>query len=201
MGVGVPLCLGAWIGLVLAGDRLGWSLTADEVFSWLVAALVALLLWPIAIRGAQRQLWHFRGRPPGEPVRWGSEPTAPVPKESPAAGERWARAAIVTIGAVSLLAICGPQAVTLALLDGLDAARAGPRSWWLALQFGAFILMLAVVVPVLWATERRIRRRPRDDPGRERLELAQSWYLGAALAWAMCAIVGFLIAFMILRYL
>ncbi|MFF2274480.1 hypothetical protein [Agromyces sp. NPDC058126] len=138
VGVGVPLCLGAWIGLVLAGDRLGWSLTADEVFSWLVAALVALLLWPIAIRGAQRQLWHFRGRPPGEPVRWGSEPTAPVPKESPAAGERWARAAIMTIGAASLRcsrssppcsgrpsAASGAAPATIPAVRGSNSRRAG----------------------------------------------------------------------------
>ncbi|MFF2389495.1 hypothetical protein [Agromyces sp. NPDC058104] len=201
VGVGVPLCLGAWIGLVLAGDRLGWGLTADGIFAWLTAALVALVLWPIAIRGARRQLWHARGRRPGEPVRWGAEPTAPVPKEQLSARERWARAAIVTIGAVTLLALCGPQPVTLALLDGLDAASAGARSWWLALQFGAFLLMLAVVLPVVRATDRVIRRHERDDPARERLELAQSWYLGAAIAWVMCAIVGFLIAFLILRYL
>ncbi|GAA1781185.1 hypothetical protein [Agromyces lapidis] len=201
VGVGVPLCLGAWIGLVLAGDRLGWSLTADGIFAWLMAALVALLLWPIAIRGSQRQFWHFRGRRPGEPVRWGAEPTAPVPKVRLTAGDRWVRAAIALVGALSLLAICGPQAVTLALLGALDAASAGARSWWLALQLGAFIVMLALVFPVLWATERAIRRRPDDDPARERLELAQSWYLGAALAWVMCAIVGFLISFMILRYL
>ncbi|UOQ90232.1 hypothetical protein MUN74_04745 [Agromyces endophyticus] len=201
VGVGMPLCLGAWIGLVVLGARLDWPFTANEIFAWLAAALVALVLWPITAYGAQRQVWHFRARRPDESMRWGAEPTAPVPKVPLTVGERWARAAILFVGAAALLAICGPQQVTLALLGALDAASAGARSWWLALQFGAFLLMAALIVPVLWLTDRRVRRLPADSSERTRFAVVQAWYLGAAIGWVMSAVVGFVIALMIVRYL
>lgn len=199
--VAVPLVIAAWIGLILLAERLGWGLTANEVFAWLLAAIVALVLWPLAVRGANRQLWHFRDRRPGSEIRWGSEPTRAVPKVPLAPGERLARAAILVIGALALFAICGPQQVTLALLGALEVASAGVRSWWLALQLAAFLLTFALMLPVLWITDRALRRVPRDDPRRFALEVKQNWYLAAALGWAMCALLGFVFEYLVLTRL
>ncbi|MGX5695405.1 hypothetical protein ACWKWP_04335 [Agromyces soli] len=201
VAIGVPLVLWAWIGLILLGEQLELGLTANEVLAWLIAAVVALGLWPLAIRGSHRQLWHFRDRRPGEKIRWGAEPTAPVPRVRWAAGELLARVAIIVIGAILLFAICGPQQVTLALAGGLDAISAGTRSWWGALQLVAFVLTFALALPVLWLSERRLRGIPRDDPEYARRAVVQNWYYAAALAWGMSALLGFLFGFMILRYL
>lgn len=199
--VGVPLVLAAWIGLILLGEGLGWGLTANEVFAWLLAAVVAVGLWPFAVHGSHRQLWHYRDRRPGERIRWGSEPTSPAPRVRWTAGELLARVAILVLGAVALLAICGPQQVTLALVGGLDAISAGAGSWWAALQLVAFVLTFALALPVLWLSERRLRGIPRDDPEYARRSVVQNWYYAAALAWAISALLGFLFGFLILRHL
>jgi hypothetical protein len=198
--VGVPLVIAAWIGLILLGERFELGLTANDVLSWLIAAVVALGLWPLAIRGSHRQLWHYRGRRPGEKIRWGTEPTAPVPRVRWTVGEQFARVVILVLGAVALLALCGPQ-VTLALAGGLDLISAGVRSWWSALHLVAFVLTFALALPVLWLSDRRLRGIPRDDPEFARRSVVQNWYYAAALAWAMSVLLGFLFGFMILRYL
>lgn len=199
--VGVPIILFGWIGLVLLGDRLGWELTADGIFAWITAALIAFLLWPLAVHGSHRQLWHHRGAKPGQPVRWGEEPTAPAPKVELTVGERWTRVAVLVIGAASLLALCGPQPITLAVLHALDGASAGGRSWWLALQLGAFIVMFALLMPLLAYGERSLARFEQGDPERARREVVQHWYFAAVIGWVMSALVGLVIAELVLRYL
>ena len=199
--IGVPAMLGSWIGLVLLGADLDWGLSANQVFAWELAAVVAVVLWPPAIRGSQRQFWHQRGRRPDQVTAWGSEPTAPVPKIALSWGERFGRAALVLLGGVGILAICGPQEVSLLALRALGVVSIGPASLWGALQLVTFLLLMALLLPVMALTERSLRRHPRGSEERFRLEVQQHWYLAAVTAWVICVAMGLMFAWLVLAYL
>lgn len=198
---GVPLFLASWIGLIFLGEDLNWGLSANEVFAWEIAAVVTLFLWPLAIRGSHRQFWHNRGRRPDEVAEWGSEPTAPVPKIPLSWGQRLGRAAVVVLGGAGILAICGPQEVSLLVLRALGVVSIGPSSLWGALQLVTFLLLMAMLLPVMALTERALRKHPRGSQARFRLEVQQHWYLAAVTAWVICVAMGLMFAWLILAYL
>ncbi|MDP5228184.1 MULTISPECIES: hypothetical protein [Arthrobacter] len=198
---GVPLLLGAWIGLVLLGEDRGWGQSANQVFAWEIAAMMALVLWPLAIRGSHRQFWHNRGRRPHEVAEWGSEPTAPVPKVPLRPGQWIGRATVVVLGGAGILAVSGPQEVTLLILRALGVESIGPDSVWGALQLVTVLLLMGLLLPVMALTERSVRRHPKGSQERFRLEVQQHWYLAAVTAWVISVAMGLMFSALILAYL
>lgn len=199
--VGVPAFIGSWIGLLFLGEHLDWGLSADQVFAWELAAVVAVVLWPLAIRGALRQFWHQRGRRPDQVTAWGSEPTTPAPRVPLSVGQRFARVAVVLLGGAGILAICGPQEVSLLVLRALGVVSIGPASLWGALQLVTVLLLMALFLPVLALTERSLRRHPHGSEERFRLEVQQHWYLAAVTAWVICVAIGLMFAWLVVAYL
>ncbi|MFJ3959203.1 hypothetical protein [Arthrobacter sp. NPDC090010] len=199
--LGVPLLLAGWIALIFLAEQLGWDIGPNQIFAWEIAALVALLLWPLAIRGSLRQFWHNRGRRPDQVAEWGSEPTAPVPTVPLNWGQRLGRVLVMFLGGAGLLAICGPQEVSLLVLHALGAVSVGPNSLWKALQLVTFLLLLALLLPLIALTERSLRKHPKGSQGRFRLEVQQHWYLAAVTAWVICVAMGLMFSWLILAYL
>lgn len=199
--VGVPALLAAWIGLIFLFERLGLSITANELLGWLIAVVVAVLLWPLALRATIRMFWNSRQHPRGTPARWGSERLPAPPRVAVGPGDRALRIVVLILGGLGLVAVCGPSRIPLALLSGLDAVSSGGRSWWAALQLGAFVLVFALMLPTLWITGRALRTVPRDDPRRLGLELRQTWYASASTAWVICALLGMVFAWLVITRL
>lgn len=197
--VGVPAVLGLWIGLVLLADRIGVDMSANQVFAWILATIVALLLWPLMVRALNRWFWHRRTRP-DDAVGPGTR-TAPPPRVPLGAGTAALRIAVLVIGALALLLVCGPQEVAAAISGAIGSASAGPASAWALVQLGAFLLTMALLLPVLLLTDRVLRRTPADSPDRLAVELRQNWYAAAATAWAAAAVMGFLFANLVLQRL
>ncbi|MGW8484388.1 hypothetical protein ACWGJP_14745 [Microbacterium sp. NPDC055903] len=197
----VPLAIGAWIGLILLAERLELDLTANEVFAWMLAAVVAFLLWPLTLAATRRLFWANRLRKPGDAVPVMGTPLPSVPRIEVTIGDRLTRIAVFVLGALGLLVISGSQEITAVLTDGLGSVSSGSRSAWLALQLAVFLLLFALLFPVLWATDRMLKRVPRDDPRRRALEIRQDWYLAAVTAWVACLVLGYLFAYLILTRL
>ncbi|MBW8762546.1 MAG: hypothetical protein JF592_08160 [Microbacterium sp.] len=197
----VPAMLAAWIGLIFLAERVDMDLTANEVFAWLIAAIVALVLWPITLRATRRQFWAQRQRKLGNPDPAKNVPGPPVPKVRIATGDLLGRVAVVILGALALLLISGSQEITTLLTLGIGAASSGPRSAWLLLQLAVFLLLFALFLPVLWLTDRTLRRVPPADPRRRALEIKQDWYLAAVTAWVACLVLGYLFAYLVLTRL
>lgn len=201
VALGVPLGLGAWIGLVLLADRLNVDISADEIFSWMIAAATALLLWPLAMWGLRRQLWQRRSTAAGDEGPWGGGPAPAVPAVRLTAGDVAGRAAVVIVGGAALFLLCGSRPITILLLQALASGSAGTRSAWTLLQLAAFLLTMAVALPTLIITDRALRRVPPGAPGRLALEQRQNWYYAAAVSWVACLLVGFIFSSLVLTRL
>ena len=199
--VGVPLMLAAWIGLIFLAEHLGMSVTANEVFAWLIAAVVALVLWPITVRATHRLFWGQRQRRLGHQPPAKNVPGPPVPKVRATPGDVLGRIAVIVLGALALLVISGSQEITALLTVGIGSASGGPRSAWLLLQLAVFLLLFALFLPTLWLTDRALRSVPPADPRRTALEIRQDWYLAAVTAWVACLVSGYLFAYLVLTRL
>ena len=199
VAVGVPALLAAWIGLLFLAEGAGLSMTANEVFAWLLATLVALVLWPLSLRTTYRLFGSERQRRLGEPRPPRGAPLSPAPSTAP--GDRLGRIAVVALGAIALVLICGSQQVTALLTQGIGAASSGPRSAWLLLQLAVFVLLFALFLPVLGLTDRALRHVALADPRRQVLEARQHWYLAAVTAWVTCLVLGYLLAYLVLTRL
>jgi len=197
----VPVALAAWIGLIFLADRFEMDLTANEVFAWLIAAVVAFVLWPITLRATRRLFWRQRHRRIGDPDPAEDVPGPPVPKVRVTPGDRLGRITVVIVGGLALLLISGSQEVTTLLTVGIAAASSGPRSAWLLLQLAVFLLLLALFFPVLWLTDRTLRSVLPADPRRQALEVRQDWYLAAVTAWVACLVLGYVFAYLVLTRL
>ncbi|WP_424936543.1 MULTISPECIES: hypothetical protein [Bacteria] len=201
VAVGVPFVLAAWIGLIFLAEHLELNLTANEVFAWLLAVIVASVLWPIALRATHRLFWGQRQRKLGGPDPAKGVPGPPVPKVGVTRGDRLGRITVVVLGGLALLVISGSQEITALLTVGIGSASSGPRSAWLLLQLAVFLLLFALFLPALWLTDRVLRKVPRTDPRRMALEIRQDWYLAAVTAWVMCLMLGYLFAYLVLTRL
>ena len=199
--VAVPAVLGAWIGLIFVAEGLDADLTANEVFAWLIAAVVAFVLWPLARRTAHRHFWAQRQRELGDPASGSAASGSPVPKVAVTAGDRWGRISVLVLGALALLVISGSQEITALLTVGIGSASGGPRSAWLLLQLAVFLLLFALFLPTLWLTDRALRGVPPSDPRRLALEVRQDWYVSAVTAWVACLLIGYTLGYLVLTRL
>ncbi|WP_460799197.1 hypothetical protein [Microbacterium sp. GXF0217] len=197
----VPAVLAAWIGLLFLAEHLHLDLTANEVFAWLIAAIVALVLWPVTLLATHRLFWAHRQRRFGDPDPAKSGIRPPVPKGRIAPGDRLGRVAVVVLGGLALLLISGSQEITALLTFGIGAASSGPRSAWLLLQLVVFLLLFALFLPVLWLADRTLKTVPPADPRRQGLQIRQDWYLAAVTAWVACLVLGYLFAYLVLTRL
>ena len=105
------------------------------------------------------------------------------------------------LGGTGILAICGPQEVSLLVLRALGVVSIGPASLWGALQLVTFLLLMALFLPVLALTERSLRKYPHGSEERFRLEVQQLWYLAAVTAWVICVAMGLMFAWLVVAYL
>ncbi len=165
----------------------------------MLAAAVGLVLWPVTRVATWRTFWAHRTRRPGDAVT--DAALRPVPQVPVAPGDRLGRILVSGVGALALLVICGSQEITALLTSGIGSASAGSRSAWLLLQLAVLLVLIALMIPAMWATDRMLRRVERDDPRRRALELRQDWYLAAVTAWTACLLIGYLFAYLVLTRL
>lgn len=197
--VAVPALLFLWIGLVLWLDDASAEVSANQIFAWMIAAIVAVVLWPITLNAFHRMMHDASVNPRSEGRLGRKYPR--VPSGEWTVAQQFGRGLIVVLGGIALLAVCGPQEITLALLRGISAISPGERVSWASLQFLAFVFVMITLLPGFLLMDRQLRRLPRDDPGRPALQVRQSWYLGATLAWVACVMLGFLFGWAILATL
>lgn len=192
----VPLLLCAWVWLVarLVGAP-GSTITADQVLAWICAALVGLVLFPLAITANRRWLSHAARQPLSAPISWGGEPTPPPQAPPSTVWARLARAALVLLGAVGVLAICGPLEVSAAVWGVVSQAGAGPRSRGAFFQSAA-TLTLAVALVAIMAVEALTARGPAAAR-----RARWTWYYAICVAWVQSTAFGLGIAWCVLRFL
>ena len=204
--VAVPLLLGGWLFLTvhLVG-RPGSAITASQVLAYMLAAAIAVVFFPVAIGANRRWLWHVTHRntvqDPQQVVRWGSESTAAVPTVPLGVGFGVVRVLIVMVGIVSLVAICGPLAVTSAIWTTFAGASSGPMSLGALFQFimtgVTLVLELGVMVVDSWWS----RRHPLEGQRQLAHQLRFTWYVATVLSWGISLVVGLIVANMIISYL
>jgi len=188
----------SWFGILVAADRAGTPADPDRVMAWILAVLDALVLWPLALRGARRYVWRRMEHrdEPAEP--WGRRVLPPVPPAPVTVPDALGRVAVVVIGALAIAAACGPQEVTRVLVGGLLAASVGPASAWALLRLAAFVLQALLLFPVLWASERGLRNVQAGTAAHRLLLVRRNWYLGAAVGWVASLGVGFVLSWALL---
>ncbi|APF32952.1 hypothetical protein BO218_01005 [Microbacterium paludicola] len=181
--------MATWIGGLIAFHALGIPMQGDEWLGWVLAGLVAVAVWPLAGRRAHREFWaHQHG---------GATP----PKASVTAPDRVLRILVMVVGAVGLVALCGPRNITLALAEAWQIIAPGGRSSSALLQLIGLLLCFVLMVPPMLITQRSLRRTPRDHPDRLGLELRQNWYVSAATAWVCCLLLGLIVSFVLVKTL
>jgi len=176
---GVPLVLFVWIGAVVLVGAGGIPLSAAQVLAWLLSAIVGVVVWPLALRRARHEF-----------ERRQSSRAAPTPTRADAV----ARAILVVLGAVAIIALTGPRDIISALADAGATISIGPRENGLLVQLVATILIVIIAAPALILTQRALGRMRADDPRRPRLEERQNWHLAAAVAWVCSLGVGLLVS-------
>lgn len=188
--LGIPLILAAWIAMIFAAERFQIEVAPHVLFAWILSLLVAVLLWPMSMRGMRRYFWATRTAAPDSIPALGSRRFEAEPKSRLSLGQVGARSGAVLAGMASLLLICGPGDISRGLLEGLDAASSGSSSWWSALQLGTLLLAMLVFLPALWITDRRLKKANADSSVQQNLLLDQNWWLAAATSWATCVMMG-----------
>lgn len=186
--VTVPVVLAAWIGGILLLQSVGIEMSPNQVFAWLMAAFVGLVLWPVLRRRAHVEFWRSHD---------GDAP----PKVPATRADAAVRAIVLIAGALALIAICGPQDIVSTLSAFWGSVAPGRRSSAALLQLAAFVLIAVLMVPAMIITDRALRRTARDDPAYLRLQVRQNWYASAAVAWVGSLIIGILIGWLILTRL
>lgn len=187
----VMLTLFTWIGLVVLLDRLGYAVSVAQVGVWLLATIVALVMWPLTVRGMHRYQWNYRNHPLHEPLpRLGSTPLPEVPPIAMALPQRAMRVVVLLLGALSLILLCGSQNVIVSVNSFLDRFSSRSSSFMALLQLVAFVLMSALLVLVLWWTDRKLQGMQPDTHQYQSARLQQSWYASAVIAWVMCLMFG-----------
>ncbi|PJK06796.1 hypothetical protein CO612_01450 [Lysobacteraceae bacterium NML71-0210] len=185
------LTLFAWIGLVVLLGRLGYAVSAAQAAVWVLATIVALVMWPLTVRGVYRYQWNYRNHPVYEPLPpYGSTPLPEVPPIAMALPQRAMRVVLLLLGALSLFLLCGIQNVIVSVNSFLGRLSSGPSSFMALLQLVAFVLMSALLVLVLWWTERKLQGMKPDTHQYQSARLQQSWYVSAVAAWVMCLLFG-----------
>lgn len=198
----VMLTLFTWIGLVVLLDRLGYAVSVAQVGVWLLAAIVALVMWPLTVRGMYRYQWNYRNHPLHEPLpRLGSTPLPEVPPIAMTLPQRAKRVVVLLLGALSLFLLCGSQNVIVSVNSFLDRFSSRSSSFMALLQLVAFVLMSALLVLVLWWTDRKLQGMQPDTHQYQSARLQQSWYASAVIAWVMCLLFGQIISIVILSKL
>lgn len=183
-----PLVIALWIGGILGARELGIAVSANQVFAWILAGLVALLLWPLLQRRTARESWR-------------AEHGEPLPQRRPTPMDAAARVVVRVIGTVALIAICGPQDIAGALSSLRNVAAPGYASSAALLQLVALVLGVVLLPPAMLVTGRALDRTPRDAPRYLDLQLRQNWYAAAAMSWAGALIIGILFAWLVLAVL
>jgi len=178
---GVPFVLFVWIGAVVLVGAGGVPLSAAQVLAWLLSAIVGVVVWPLALRRARHE---FERR----------QSSRAVPTPTPTRADAVARAILVVLGAVAIIALTGPRDIISALADAGATISIGPRENGLLVQLVATILIVIIAAPALILTQRALGRMRADDPRRPRLEERQNWHLAAAVAWVCSLGVGLLVS-------
>ncbi|TDL45862.1 hypothetical protein [Microbacterium oleivorans] len=187
VGVGVPVGIGAWIGGILLAENLGVRMPPEQVFAWIIAALVGVVLWPLSLRGARRGFSNATGGAPGNAAA--------------SRGERALRALIITVGAVALVALCGPRETASTVATAWEALAIGRRESGLLIQLLSLVLVAVLAAPVVLFTHRAARTLSPDDPRRRILQEREAWTLAAATAWTVSLMLGLVLAIAILLWL
>ncbi|CAL4861269.1 hypothetical protein [Microbacterium sp. MM2322] len=187
VGVGVPVGIGTWIGGILLTENLGVPMSPEQVFAWIIAALVGVVLWPLSLRGARRAFSNATGTGPG--------------KATASRGERALRALVVTVGAVALVALCGPRETASTLAMAWEALAIGRRESGLLIQFLSLVLVAILAAPVVFFTHRAAKMLSPDDPRRRVLQEREAWTLAAATAWTVSLGLGLGLGIAILLWL
>ncbi|MDO4708892.1 MAG: hypothetical protein Q4B94_03600 [Pseudomonadota bacterium] len=198
----VMLTLFIWIGLVVLLDRLGYAVSVAQVGVWVLATIVALVMWPLTVRGMYRYQWNHRNHPLHEPLPpLGSTPLPEVPPIAMALPQRAKRVVVLLLGALSLFFLCGSQNVIVSVNSFLDRFSSRSSSFMVLLQLVAFVLMSALLVLVLWWTDRKLQGMQPDTHQYQSARLQQSWYASAVIAWVMCLLFGQIISVVLLSKL
>ncbi|THE06814.1 hypothetical protein E1I21_10150 [Microbacterium oleivorans] len=187
VGVGVPVGIGTWIGGILLTENLGVRMSPEQVFAWIIAALVGVVLWPLSLRGARRAFSNATGTGPGNAAA--------------SRGERTLRALVVTVGAVALVALCGPRETASTLATVWEALAIGRRESGLLIQFLSLVLVAILAAPVVFFTHRAAKMLSPGDPRRRVLQEREAWTLAAATAWTVSLMLGLSLAIAILLWL
>ncbi|WP_060916344.1 hypothetical protein [Microbacterium oleivorans] len=187
VGVGVPLGIGAWIGGILLAENLGVQISPEQVFAWIIAAVVGVVLWPVSLRAARR----------GFSKATGAGPVIAAATR----GERALRASIVMVGAVALVALCGPRETASTLATAWEALAIGRRESGLVMQLLSLILVAILATPVVVYTHRAAKKLSAGDPRRLVLQEREAWTLAAATAWTTSLMLGLILAIAILLWL
>jgi len=187
VGVGVPVGIGAWIGGILLAENLGVRISPEQVFAWIIAAVVGVVLWPLSLRAA----------------RWGfSKATGAAPVAAAASrGERAFRVLVVIVGAVALVALCGPRETASTVATAWEALAIGRRESGLVIQLASLVLVAILATPVVFFTHRAAKTLSPDDPRRHMLREREAWTLAAATAWTVSLGLGLVLAIAILLWL
>lgn len=187
VGVGVPVGIGAWIGGILLAENLGVRISPEQIFAGIIAALVGVVLWPLSLRGARRGFSNATGAAPGNAAA--------------SRGERALRALIVAVGAVALVALCGPRETASTVATAWEALAIGRRESGLVIQLLSLVLVAVLATPVVFFTHRAAKRLTLDDPRRRVLQEREAWTLAAATAWTTSLMLGLILAIAILLWL
>lgn len=187
VGVGVPVGIGTWIGGILLTENLGVRMSPEQVFAWIIAAVVGVVLWPLSLRAA----------------RWGfSKATGAAPVAAAASrGERAFRVLVVIVGAVALVALCGPRETASTVATAWEALAIGRRESGLVIQLASLVLVAILATPVVFFTHRAAKTLSPDDPRRHMLREREAWTLAAATAWTVSLGLGLVLAIAILLWL
>lgn len=194
--VGIPAVFALWFGLIMLADHLNVETTANEILTWIIAAITAIVLWPLGTRRLYRSFRRNRVRSIAQRGTATQTPRVPL-KFSDACG----RIFTILVGAAALFLFCVSQQFTIGVQDLLAVGSSGRRSAWMLLQILTGALAVALLIPALWLTGRTLRGAQRGSPEHLRLELRQDWYAAATIAWALSLMSGFLFSNLILTLL
>lgn len=186
--VAVPAGLAAWIGGVLLAAHLGPSISANQVFAWLMSLFIGAVVWPLALWRTHVLFWRrqHKSRPPAARLSF---------------EDAVVRTVVVIVGVAGIVAISGPQEVIATLSSVWGVLAPGRRASGALLQVVGLVLVAILMLPPIFVTDRALRRIPHGDPARVRLELRQNWYFAAASAWVVCLGLGLLAGWLVLTRL
>lgn len=196
--VGIPAVFALWFGLLLLADHLGVEAQANEVLAGIIAAVTALVQWPL---GTHRLYRSFRRKRVQSTSVFHPRREAQTPHMPLTFSDACGRAITVFVGACTLFLLCGSQQFMMGVQGLIAVGSSGPRSAWMLLQILTGILTVALLFPTLWLTGRALRGTQPGSPEHLQLALRQDWYAAATITWVLSLMTGFLFSTLCLTLL